>query len=64
MPTHVMVGSEDRLTTPRMCREIASLIPGAKLTVIPDAGHLINIEKPAEFNAAAVGFIRAASQPG
>jgi 3-oxoadipate enol-lactonase len=61
VPTHVMVGSEDRLTTPEMCREIASMIPGAKLTIIPDAGHLINIERPAEFNAVAIGFIRAAS---
>jgi pimeloyl-ACP methyl ester carboxylesterase len=34
--------------------------PGAKLTVIPDAGHLVNIEQPAAFNAAAIAFIRAA----
>ena len=32
------------------------MIPGAKLTVIADAGHLVNIEKPAEFNAAAMGL--------
>ncbi len=61
VPTHVIVGAEDRLTTPAMCRELASMIPGARLTVIPDAGHLVNIERPAEFNAAAAGFIRAAS---
>ena len=59
-PTHVIVGGEDRLTTPDMCREMAALIPGARLTIIPDAGHLVNIEKPFEFNAAAIGFIRAA----
>jgi 3-oxoadipate enol-lactonase len=59
VPTHVIVGAEDRLTTPDMCHEIASMIAGAKLTVIPDAGHLVNIEKPAEFNAAAAAFIRA-----
>jgi 3-oxoadipate enol-lactonase len=60
VPTHVIVGGEDRLTTPAMCRELAAMIPGAELTIIADAGHLVNIEKPAEFNAAAIGFIRRA----
>jgi 3-oxoadipate enol-lactonase len=60
VPTHVIVGSDDTLTTPAMCREIAEKIPGAKLTVIPDAGHLVNIERPEDFNRAAVGFIRGA----
>ena len=57
-PTHVVVGSEDRLTTVDMAREIASEIPDAELTVINDAGHLSNIEKPAEFNAAVLAFLR------
>src|SRR5262249_54738202 len=61
VPTHVIVGSADRLTTPEMAREIAAQIPGAKLTVIDDAGHLSNIEKPAEFNAAAIAFLRGVS---
>jgi 3-oxoadipate enol-lactonase len=60
VPTHVIVGSEDRLTTPDMCRELAGMIPGARFTVIDDAGHLVNIEKPAEFNAEAIAFILAA----
>jgi pimeloyl-ACP methyl ester carboxylesterase len=58
VPTHVIVGSEDRLTTVEMAKELAGDIPGAELTVIDDAGHLVNIEKPAEFNAAALGFLR------
>jgi 3-oxoadipate enol-lactonase len=58
VPTHVVVGSEDRLTTVEMAKELAGDIPGAELTVIDDAGHLVNIEKPAEFNAAALGFLR------
>ncbi|MPZ56502.1 MAG: alpha/beta fold hydrolase [Rhizobiales bacterium] len=60
VPTHVIVGAEDRLTTPDTCRELAGMIPGARFTVIADAGHLVNIEKPAEFNAAAIAFIRSA----
>jgi pimeloyl-ACP methyl ester carboxylesterase len=41
-----------------MAREIASEIPDAELTVINDAGHLSNIEKPVEFNAAVLTFLR------
>jgi 3-oxoadipate enol-lactonase len=59
-PTHIIVGGADRLTTPEMAKELTAKIPGAKLTVIPDAGHLVNIEKPEEFNEAAISFIRAA----
>jgi pimeloyl-ACP methyl ester carboxylesterase len=36
---------------------MANEIPGAVLTVIDDAGHLVNIEKPAEFNAAVLAFL-------
>ena len=58
VPTMVVVGSEDRLTTVDMARELAAEIPGAELTIIDDAGHLVNIEKPAEFNAAVLGFLK------
>ncbi|HEU5018826.1 MAG TPA: alpha/beta fold hydrolase, partial [Pseudolabrys sp.] len=58
VPTLVVVGSEDRLTTVRMAQELATEIPGAELSVIDDAGHLVNIEKPAEFNAAVIDFLR------
>lgn len=58
VPTHVVVGSDDQLTTVEMAEEIAADIAGAELTVIADAGHLSNIEKPAEFNAATLTFLR------
>ena len=32
-------------------------IEGAKRIVIPDAGHMINIEKPAEFNKIVLDFL-------
>ena len=58
-PTHVVVGGADKLTTPEMAQGLVVQIPGAKLTVIPDAGHLVNIEKPREFNDVVISFIRA-----
>jgi 3-oxoadipate enol-lactonase len=60
VPTHVVVGADDRLSTPAVAEDLAARIPDAKLTVIPDAGHLSNIEKPAQFNEAVIRFILAA----
>jgi 3-oxoadipate enol-lactonase len=57
-PTLVVVGSEDKLTTVAMATEIAAEIPGAELAVIDDAGHLSNIEKPGQFNAVVLGFLK------
>ena len=59
VPTHVMVGENDTLTTPAICRDLADQVPNAAYSIIPRAGHLSNIENPADFNAAALAFIDA-----
>jgi 3-oxoadipate enol-lactonase len=40
-------------------RRLASAIRGAKLVIIPGAGHLANLEQPGAFNAALNGFLTA-----
>jgi 3-oxoadipate enol-lactonase len=50
-PTTFIVGANDG-PLPQAMRELQSLVPGAKLEVIADAGHLPNIEQPEAFNAA------------
>lgn len=57
VPTHVVVGEDDRLTPPEIGRHIADRIEGAELTIIPDAGHLVNIEQPGAFNKAVLSFL-------
>ena len=57
-PTHVIVGGEDILTPPRQSRILAEKIPGAKLTVVPEAGHGVFWEKPVEFNQAVLDFLK------
>ena len=61
MPTHVIGGEQDILVPVWKSREIASLIPGAKLTVFPQAPHGLSVERADEFNAAVLGFIREAA---
>jgi pimeloyl-ACP methyl ester carboxylesterase len=51
-PTLVVVGREDALTPPALAEEIAAGIPGAKLEVIPDCGHLSTLERPEAVNRA------------
>jgi pimeloyl-ACP methyl ester carboxylesterase len=51
-PTLVIVGREDALTPPELAREIANGIPGAKLEIIPDCGHLSTLERPDAVNRA------------
>src|SRR5262245_3586567 len=56
-PTLVLVGSEDRLSTPEETRGWQERIPNSRLGMISGAGHLSNIEQPEAFNTAIVDFI-------
>lgn len=57
IPVRVIVGSEDRLTPPKVARELAALLPTADLVEIEGAGHLPNLERPAAFNAVLREFL-------
>ena len=57
VPTLVICGNDDPATPPAMAREIQENIPGAKLTLIPQAAHLANIEQPEAFNRALADFL-------
>jgi pimeloyl-ACP methyl ester carboxylesterase len=51
-PTLVLVGGDDALTPPSLAQEIADGIPGARLEIIPDCGHLSSLEQPEAVNRA------------
>jgi 3-oxoadipate enol-lactonase len=57
VPALVVGGDEDQITGPDAMRRIHAGIPGADLAIIPRAGHLSNLEAPADFNAALVRFL-------
>jgi pimeloyl-ACP methyl ester carboxylesterase len=56
-PTLIIVGAEDQLTPPAEAESLRDGIRGARLQIIEGAGHLSNIERPVEFNAALIAFI-------
>ena len=45
-PTLVLCGESDALTPPEVSRELAAAIPGARLALVPEAGHMLTLEQP------------------
>lgn len=56
-PVLVAVGSEDGWSPPDQHRAIADAIPGARLTVIAGAGHMLPAEAPDALNAAIADWL-------
>jgi pimeloyl-ACP methyl ester carboxylesterase len=56
-PTLVLVGDGDEATPPELAREIAAAIPGARLAMIADCGHLSTLEQPERVTAAVVDWM-------
>ena len=50
VPTLVLWGEDDRRSSTHIAKQLHAAIPGAKLTIIPNAGHLSNMEQPQAFN--------------
>ena len=51
VPSLVLCGRQDAITTLANHEEMASLIPGAELVVIEECGHLSTLERPDEVSA-------------
>lgn len=45
-PVAIVCGTEDRLTPPHYSAALRDGIPGATLTLVPNAGHMVLIEQP------------------
>lgn len=58
LPTLVLVGEDDEITPPARARTMAEAIPGARLVVIPGAGHLPPVERPSATTHALLDFLR------
>jgi pimeloyl-ACP methyl ester carboxylesterase len=50
-PTLLLWGDDDRRSPLAVAERLREAIPGAELAVIPNAGHLSNMERPQDFNA-------------
>ncbi len=57
LPTMVVVGAEDLATDVGKAKVIHERIAGSELVIIERAAHLSNIDQPAAFSAAVLGFL-------
>lgn len=57
VPTLVVAGGTDRITTVRASRHMASEIPGARMVVLEDTGHMTMLERHPQFNALVGEFL-------
>jgi 3-oxoadipate enol-lactonase len=55
-PTQIIVGELDQATPPSDAKLMTDQIPNARLTVIPQAAHLANLEQPEAFNQIVMAF--------
>jgi pimeloyl-ACP methyl ester carboxylesterase len=60
----VVGGDQDAVTPVEELRGMAALIPGARFEVVPQAGHLANLEQPAGFGELLGAFLAQAYPPG
>lgn len=63
VPTLVLSGSRDKNAPAPMMAKMATYIPSASYVELEGAGHLVNLERPAAFNAALDSFLKAHAAP-
>ena len=54
---HALAGESDEGVLAEHTYEMASLIPTAELTILPDTGHYAVWDKPEEFNETVLEFL-------
>jgi pimeloyl-ACP methyl ester carboxylesterase len=52
LPTLILCGREDAITPLARHEEMAALIPGSRLTIVEECGHLSTLERPQEVGQA------------
>jgi 3-oxoadipate enol-lactonase len=63
VPTLVVGGGEDKISSPEVMGEMAAGIPNAHHVTLPNVGHLSNLEDSRGFNQALTEFLEGARTP-
>jgi 3-oxoadipate enol-lactonase len=57
VPVCILVGKEDKITSPELASKMQVLIKDSTLHIIEGAGHLSNLENPEQFNTHVKNFL-------
>ncbi|MFE9681972.1 alpha/beta fold hydrolase [Streptomyces sp. NPDC006285] len=63
-PTVVLAGARDTLCPPAFHHAIADTVPGADLRLLPDAGHLLPLQRPEAVTAALRELVETVARTG
>jgi pimeloyl-ACP methyl ester carboxylesterase len=63
VPTLVLSGGRDRLTTPALAERLSALIPGSRLHIVDGAGHMLPLEAGERVNREIVTFVDSLAAP-
>ncbi|WP_420421008.1 alpha/beta fold hydrolase [Simkania sp.] len=58
VPALVIVGQDDIPRPPSEAREMNARVPNCSLKIVPEAGHICNLEKPAEVTSHLTDFLQ------
>jgi pimeloyl-ACP methyl ester carboxylesterase len=58
LSTLIICGLEDQLTPVKYSEYLKNNIPNSRLEIVTDAGHMVMLERPAEFNEKSENFIK------
>lgn len=61
-PVLILAGEEDALIPAQESQAMSQAIPGAKLEIIPQAGHLLNLEQPDACHRVVASWLRASEK--
>jgi pimeloyl-ACP methyl ester carboxylesterase len=61
-PTLVMVGDQDTSSTQASMKMLAESVPGAQFELYHGVAHMVNMEKPDEFNQRVLDFLQSIEQ--
>lgn len=56
-PVLLLCGEEDKMVPARSVRQLAEILPQARLEIIPEAGHMVMLEKPQRVAAILLEFL-------
>ena len=57
IPVLIMVGKEDKITPIAVAQQMHEIIKDSSLQIIPQAGHVTNMENPSAFNSQLLKFL-------
>jgi pimeloyl-ACP methyl ester carboxylesterase len=58
IPTLYIMGEQDHMFLPSIRRLVDSHTASSSLVVVPDCGHVVNVERPLVFNHTAIDFLK------